>query len=356
MNTNDPRFHFPVALGTQGGKVFYTASIPFGMLSRLLALDVGNVHDRSQRAVDKKRAAAITKYILDNKDSFVIPALTGVVEDESLEFKPAVQGASVGELSISMDATIKLFDGQHRATGIISAVNAEKVPMKGQCVTVQLFVNMSLEARQQAFSDINSNAKAVSASLNMVYDRRNDSVASLAKEIEKVRAWAGKIDHENNIAKSENGMLFSFRHVIQASRIVLGISPKQQPDPILISDVSSWFTSVGHVVYWDWQERRENGESYDHSIRQKIGNSIAFTTAGLMTLARLRPLVKAKYGNKVTDHKVSKALELIDWNKSSEMWAGSLVDAKGNMTSGSAGQIAAAQNILDAISPYLEIM
>ena len=278
-----------------------------------------------------------------------------MVEDESLEFKPAVQGASVGELSISMDATIKLFDGQHRATGIISAVNAEKVPMKGQCVTVQLFVNMSLEARQQAFSDINSNAKAVSASLNMVYDRRNDSVASLAKEIEKVRAWAGKIDHENNIAKSENGMLFSFRHVIQASRIVLGITPKQQPDPILISDVSSWFTSVGHVVYWIGKNVEKMASLMTTAFAKKSEQHCIYH-GGFNDTRSLKTIGKAKYGNKVTDHKVSKALELIDWNKSSEMWAGNLVDAKGNMTSGSAGQIAAAQNILDAISPYLEIM
>ena len=356
MNTNDPRFHFPVALGTQGGKQFYTASIPFGMLARLLAIDVGNVHDRSQRAVDKKRAGAITKYILDNQNSFVIPALTGVVEDESLEFKPAARDAVVGELSISMDATIKLFDGQHRATGIIAAVNAQKVSMKGQCVTVQLFVNMTLADRQQAFSDINSNAKAVSASLNMVYDRRNDAVAAIAQEIEKVSSWAGRIDHENNAVKVDSGMLFSFRHAVQASRLVLGLSAKQVPDEMAVSQISQWWNVVAPAVYWDWQERRERGESYDYSIRPKISNNVAFTAAGLMAIGRVFQLLKTKHGNRFSMFKIGSALSNLDWNKSADMWRGNLVDDSGNMKSGSAGQIAAAELIAEAVSSYIECM
>ncbi len=352
---DDMRFNFPAARGVQGGRTFFTACIPFGMLARLLAIDTGNVLDRSQRAVDPKRAKAISKYILDNLESFVLPALTGVVEDETLIFNPAATSASVGELSLSMDAIIKLFDGQHRATGIMAALKERTPTLKGQQVTIQLFVNMTLEDRQQAFSDINSNAKAVSASLNMVYDRRNDAVAVIAEQIEKVNAWKGRIDHENNIAKADTGMLFSFRHAVQASRLLLGIGPKQMPDAESVKDVSNWWNLVTPAVYWDYQERRENGESFDE-LRQKVNDNIAFTAAGLMTLGRVHALLKAKHGCKYPTFFYANALQNLDWNKSADMWRGNLVDENGNMKSGTAGQIAAAELIVECVSTYVECM
>lgn len=349
------RFAFPAAKGLQGGRDFYTACVPFSMLARLLAIDTGNVLDRSQRAVDPKRAKAISKYICDNAESFVLPALTGVIEDETLKFEPAAKNANVGELNLSMDAVIKLFDGQHRATGIMDALKERSPQLKQQQVTIQLFVNMTLADRQQAFSDINANAKAVSASLNMVYDKRNDAVSALADQIEKVAAWKDRIDRENNIVKADSGMLFSFRHAVQASRLVLGIGPKQQPDPVLVNDVSTWWNVVAPAVYWDYEQRRDNGQSFD-MLRQKVNENIAFTAAGLMTLGRVHALLKAKYSWRQTYLKYGEALKNLDWNKSADMWSGNLVDENGNMKSGTAGQIAAAQLIVECVSAYVEIM
>lgn len=348
------RFNFPAARGNQGGRTFYTACIPFGMLARLLAIDTGNVLDRSQRAVDPKRAKAISQYILDNPESFVLPALTGVVEDETLVFEAAAAKSSVGELSLSMDASIKLFDGQHRATGIMAALKERMPVLKTQQVTIQLFVNMTLEDRQQAFSDINSNAKAVSASLNMVYDRRNDAVTAIAEQIEKVTAWQGRIDHENNIAKAENS-LFSFRHAVQASRLALSLSAKQMPDTFRAIEISAWWNTVAPAVYWDYKERHEGGESF-YKVREKVNDSVAFTAAGLMALGRTYALLRAKRGNRSNPTTVGEALSLIDWNKSADMWRGNLVDESGNMKSGTAGQIAAAEKIVEWIVSYLESM
>ncbi len=347
------RFGFPAAKGLQGGRTFYTACIPFGMLARLLAIDTGNVLDRSQRAVDPTRAKAISQYILDNTESFVLPALTGVVEDETLIFNAAAESSVVGELSLSMDAVIKLFDGQHRATGIMDALKKRSPTLKMQQVTIQLFVNMTLADRQQAFSDINSNAKAVSASLNLTYNHRNNAVNALAEQVEKVIAWKGDIDHENNIAKT--GM-FSFRHAIQASRLVLGLKPKEVPHELVANEISKWWNAVSPAVYWDWKQRRENGESYDWSIKKKLNSNIAFTAAGLMTLGRVYPLLKAKYGSRVTNEKYSQALSQLNWSRKAEMWRGNLVDEGGNMKSGTAGQIAAAELIAEAVSSFIDCM
>lgn len=344
---SDMRFFFPAAAGTQGGRVFYTACVPFGMLSRLMAIDTGNVMDRSQRQVDTKRANAISKYICENEESFVLPALTGVIEDETLEFIPAQKGASVGELNLSMDAAIKLFDGQHRATGILEAISQRRT-LKSQQVTIQLFVNMSLADRQQAFSDINSNAKAVSASLNMTYNKRDNAVNAIKAEIAKVSAWEDQIDYEKNVVGKNSDKLFTYRHVVQASRMLLGIGPKQEPDPMLVSDISNWWNAISSAVGWQWQVR----------LAKEVGpeNSVAFTAAGLMTLARVRRLLTEKHGGRHSTIKYVRALENIDWLKTNQMWLGNLVDDKGNMTSGTAGQIEAANLIVDAVSAYCEFM
>jgi DNA sulfur modification protein DndB len=351
------RFGFPAAKGMQGGRTFYTACVPFSMLARLLAIDTGNVLDRSQRAVDPKRAKAISKYICDNAESFVLPALTGVVEDETLNFDPAAKNASVGELSLSMDAVIKLFDGQHRATGIMDALKERNPQLKHQQVTIQLFVNMTLEDRQQAFSDINANAKAVSASLNMVYDKRNDAVTAIADQIGKVTVWQGRIDHENNIAKA-GGALFSFRHAVQASRLVLGLSAKAVPDDLTANDISQWWNIVAPSVGWNLAERiaATKDDKKCIEIREAAANSVAFTAAGLMTLGRVHALLKAKHGRRYPTFFYGDALKNLDWNKSADMWRGNLVDENGNMKSGTAGQIAAAELIVECVSSYFECM
>lgn len=344
---SDMRFFFPAAQGTQGNRTFYTACVPFGMLSRLMAIDTGNVMDRSQRQVDTKRANAISKYIFDNQQSFVLPALTGVIEDETLEFIPASKGAAVGELNLSMDAVIKLFDGQHRATGILEAIRLQR-SLKSEQVTIQLFVNMSLADRQQAFSDINSNAKAVSASLNMTYNKRDNAVNAIKEEIAKVDAWKDQIDYEKNVVGKNTDKLFTYRHVVQASRMLLGIGPKQEPDPMLVTDISKWWNAISEAVAWKWQVRLE----------KEVGpeNSVAFTAAGLMTLARVYRQLTDKYGCKYSVTKYANAMKNIEWRKTDEMWLGNLVDEKGNMTSGTAGQIEAANRIVEVVSAYCEMM
>lgn len=344
---SDMRFFFPAAAGTQGNRTFYTACVPFGMLQRLMAIDTGNVMDRSQRQVDTKRANAISKYICENVESFVLPALTGVIEDQTLEFIPASKGASVGELNLSMDAVIKLFDGQHRATGILDAIR-ERRELKSQQVTIQLFVNMSLSDRQQAFSDINSNAKAVSASLNMTYNKRDGAVNAIKQEIAKVDAWEDQIDYEKNIVGKNTDKLFTYRHVVQASRMLLGIGPKQIPDPFLVTQISKWWNCISEAVAWKWQVRLDKDVGPE--------NSIVFTAAGLMTLARVYRLLQEKYGNRYSVTKYAAAMKNIEWRKTDEMWLGNLVDEKGNMTSGTAGQIEAANRIVEVVSTYCEVM
>lgn len=356
-------FFFNAVRGHQGGREFYTATVPFKMLKRLMSFDTGDVLDRSQRNVDPSRAKALATYLVENPTSFVLPALTGIVEDPDMRFEEfGDTGSGVGRLSLSLDAVIKLFDGQHRATGIMQALR-DYSGLQVNSITIQLFKDMTLEERQQAFSDINANAKAVSASLNMTYNRRNEVVNALADEVAKVIAWKGMIDHERNIPGKTSNALFSFRHVITASRLVIGVGNKStltSLEALTITDVGFWWNAIAPVVEWDAVSSISSGETVSGAeltrLNTVMANSIAFTAAGLMALARVYPALKARYGSKLQMHKVPDALRQIDWSKSNDMWRGNLVDESGNMKSGTAGQIAAAELIAEAVSSYLECM
>lgn len=351
-------FFFPAVRGTQGGKTFYVATVPFKMLKRLMAFDTGDVLDRSQRAVDPTRAKALSKYLIQNQSSFVLPSLTGIVDDETLVFEEFVPDSNVGKLVLSLDATIKLFDGQHRATGIMQALR-DCPALQFNTVTIQLFKDMTLEERQQAFSDINANAKAVSASLNLAYNKRDEGLEMLAEQIGKVSAWKGMIDYEKNIVAKNSNMLFSYRHAVQASRLVLGIGPKDKPDPICVNQVSSWWNQIAVVVGWNFREliAQTADDKKCIEIREATMQSVAFTAAGLLTLGRVPQMIKAKWGLSIAGWQIMEAMQkTISWNKADEMWAGNLVDAKGNMVATSAAQIAAAEAIMERITAYIESM
>lgn len=351
-------FFFPAVRGVQGGKTFYVATVPFRMLKRLMSVDIGDVLDRSQRNVDPGRAKAVAKYLCENKDGFVLPSLTGIVEDESLQFEEYVMGTNTGKLALSMDATIKLFDGQHRATGIMQALRDNPL-LSVNTITIQLFVHMSLQERQQAFSDINANAKPVSASLNLAYNQRDEGLNRIASEIRKVEAWAGQIDFERNIVGKNSDMLFSYRHVVQASRLLLGITAKDLPNAMDLSNVGHWWNQIAPSVGWNIAEKiaATKNDKACIEIREKAANSVAFTAAGLLTLGRVGNICRQKERNNVPHWKVVEALQRsVCWDKSDELWQGNLVDEQGRMVATSSAQIAAAQAIMERIDGYTSAM
>lgn len=348
-------FFFNAIRGTQGGRDYFTATVPFKMLKRLMSFDTGDVLDRSQRAVDPARAKALAKYLVENDTSFVLPALTGIVDDPEMRFEEfGGDGSGIGRLHLSLDATIKLFDGQHRATGIMQALR-DCPALQFNSITIQLFKGMTLEERQQAFSDINANAKAVSASLNMVYNKRDGALATIADQIKLVKAWDGKIDLERNIIGKNSDMMFSFRHAVQASRLLLGVSAKQKPDPMEVDQVRFWWDSVAVAVDWNYHEKAEHLNDHERKeLHRRITNSVAFTAAGLLTLGRFGNMIRAKEHRSIPGWKVIEALQNINWDKSDEIWRDNLVDAKGNMVATTAAQTAAANAIFDRVLAYCQ--
>ncbi|MGR5312118.1 DNA sulfur modification protein DndB [Photobacterium damselae] len=193
------KIEFPAVKGEQAGRAYYMATVPFSVLGRLLQLDTaGGVLERSQREVNETRANKVKKYILENPTAYIIPSLTGVINVDDI-------------------ADID------RATGIIQSIK-DNSSLKNELVPIMLFTNMSLEERQQAFSDINGTAAKPQQSLSDSYNSR-DSLPMLAKHIAmNCSVFNGLIEYERNSITEKSDKLFPIKTIKDASQKFLGIT------------------------------------------------------------------------------------------------------------------------------------
>lgn len=214
-------FELPCSRGLHGARIYYNISLPMASLRRLIAFDVGNVLERSQRKVNPTRAMNISKYLLNNPKKFVLPALCGVLEGE-YSFEESDFSPSLGILKINMDCEIILLDGQHRATGIIDAI--KKNPDLGN-ISIQLFTDFTLAERQMAFVDINGHTVKPSTSLSDTYNTRNPLNVLLVNLANDAEIFKGLVDFETNIVPKNSPYLFTMKLLKDASCRLLGIKP-----------------------------------------------------------------------------------------------------------------------------------
>ena len=272
-------FKFPAARGIQAGREYFMVVAPFGVLRRLLAIDnTSEVLERSQRDVDMGRAKKLAAYIKGNPGSWVIPSLVGNIETPP-QFEEHVPGAMVGTLSLPMDAVIKLLDGQHRAMGIMSAIG-EDDDLRHSSVPLQLYVDMDLAARQQAFTDINLNAKTVSKGLSMAYDHRDEVAQSIAEAVGKVRAWVNRIEWQKASCSGDNPNMFPFKAAVEAFHVYMGTSKKVAPNAEQIADAVAFFNKVEQAARW-----MPYVVSHDMNMRDQRDSWITYHVVGLKALA-----------------------------------------------------------------------
>jgi DNA sulfur modification protein DndB len=213
-------FEIPAVRGIQAGREFFTINAPFGVLKRLVAFDTGNVLARSQRDVNPIRAKKISQYIRDNYDSYVLTSLSGVI-NERPEFIES-EHANVGLLKVNMDSEILLFDGQHRTTAIIDAINHD-VNFRADNIPLMLFVDMTLEERQQAFSDINGHTVKPSTSISDTYNQRDDLPKLVVEMAKELAVFVDLVDFERNVIGKNSDYLFPVKILKDATARLIGV-------------------------------------------------------------------------------------------------------------------------------------
>ena len=136
-------YRFPVVKGVQATREYYIAMIPLKMIPKLFPQDEEYVlpEHRAQRKLNEARIPVISKYILNNRKSYVFSALAASI-DGKFKFCPS-EYPDVGVLEISMDAKLLINDGQHRKAAILEAISEDESLLK-ETISVVFFEDEGL--------------------------------------------------------------------------------------------------------------------------------------------------------------------------------------------------------------------
>ncbi|QFT13580.1 DNA sulfur modification protein DndB [Vibrio sp. THAF190c] len=253
MLLNEPfSYRFPATRGLQH-KPYFQINVPLSILVKMLNLDdKGSTLERSQRSVNENRAKGFGEYLIRNvkENSFYIfPSIIGVI-DTPVNSKPAtffdvyevlnvkrsndVNMLSQGVLVVSMDSTIKLFDGQHRSSGSAYAIRKiatdpelKDLDLSNIHVPFMAYTDLTLVERQIGFSDTNNNLSKPPAAISIAYDHR-DAMSQFAVELStELMCFKDMVDFERNAITGANLNYFSLKTIRDATQSFLGLNKKQ---------------------------------------------------------------------------------------------------------------------------------
>ena len=175
LTSLQPTFSVPATRGRMGTTEYYTATLPFGAVTKLFTFDPDQMlelapENRSQRALKKKRIPEISAYILDHQD-YIFSAITVSVDSDAVEFHPVDGAKDIGVLVLPLEAQYVVNDGQHRVAGISEALRSDSRLAK-DTISVVVLPDGGLERSQQIFSDLNRTVHKTSKSLDILFDHR----------------------------------------------------------------------------------------------------------------------------------------------------------------------------------------
>lgn len=322
MNLPAPQdftYSFPAIRGMQAGREYYITMCPMEYIPRLFNFPESDLPPelRAQRAINKGRLPAITRYILDNPKTYVFSSLTASI-DGKVTFIPVGDdqlGRKMGILSVPMNAKILINDGQHRRAAIERALE-ENPTLKYETISIVFFVDSELLRSQQMFADLNRYAIRPTKSLGILYDHR-DPMAKLAHDIaNEVTVFRDMTEKAKSTISNRSRKLFTLSSIYQASKRLL-----LKKDGEIVSDaekklaINFWTIVSNQIPDWHYALERkvtpcELRSDYIHA------HGIA-----LQALAIAGSALVAEYP--MDWGKRLQALRKVDWSRNNaQLWEG----------------------------------
>lgn len=302
-------YRFPVVRGVQAGTEYYIAMVPLIMLSRLFpAEDEEYVPPeyRAQRKLNEARIPVISKYILDNRDSYVFSALAASI-DGNFSFEKSGKNPDLGVLEVSMDTHFLINDGQHRKSAILAALK-EDPTLKNETISIVFYADQGLRRSQQIFTDLNKNAVKTSNSISVLYDSR-DKIAvitrSVVGNIEFLNTYTDK--EKDNLGKFSSS-LFTLNTFYSANKYIVGGKQGKAMEDFLMR---YWSCVAEHMQPWQ--------ELQDRAIT-KVDLRENFIATQSIVIQALGRVGNAFYTNELDMESYLKKIEKINWSRGSRQW------------------------------------
>jgi DGQHR domain-containing protein len=356
-------FSIPVTEGNQGDRRFFTGSVRWGDLDRMLVFpddleDLDEDH-RMQRGLAKRRLQGLEKYLLDVPGHFISaltlvmlpreyerPAMEANGDDAEWDFKfeeiplPIPGQHHAGVLYLSGDVMLFPADGQHRSYAARLALKKKAKLAREEVPVVLLAFNTAEEVRQ-LFSDLNLNAKPVSKTIGYDFETR-DPLALIAQQVShEVTLFAGRTQRRTNSLPASSLDVVTLGTLVQGTRSILaglarkefaeeyGIRPEKGTDDSIqkyidkhkVEGAATAVTAVWTTIidcfdhYWS---DVEDGTQMPGDLRKKY---LFPHGLGWLGLASAAGQLIQEYGTD-WEYPFCTAVQSLDWHRSAAVWVG----------------------------------
>ena len=304
------KYNFPAVRGIQAGTEYYIAMIQLKMLPELFPGDDASCippEYRAQRKLNEARIPAISRYILDNRSSYVFSALAASI-DGNFTFRLFDNNSEIGILCIDENARFLINDGQHSKQAILEALK-EDPTLEKESISIVLYTDKGLARSQQIFTDLNKNARKTSNSISKLYDSRDEMAVVTRNVIESIEFLNKYTDKENDNLGKYSSNLFTLNTFYTANKTIVGRKWNQDCEKFL---VEFWSLVVQRMKQWQ--------ELQDKEITKVDLRENFIVTQGIVIQAIGRVGKYFYQNNKVDMSKMLERMNDIDWSRNASIW------------------------------------
>ena len=319
--TSGYEYVFPAIRGVQAGREYYVTMCPLRLIPRLFLFDEEELPPemRAQRTLNKSRVPEISRYIVDNPESYIFSALTASVNAE-VNFEPIEggdgPGERVGTLTIPMAARFVINDGQHRRAAIQQAL-VENPDLGDESIAIVLFLDVGLNRCQQMFADLNRHAVRPSKSIGVLYDHRDEASAITKLVVSRSPFLSDLTETETTNLSTRSRKLFTLSALYSANKALLdGIEPGSLERRV---DLATQFLCLVSDQFPEWHQVR-NREVGAGEIRKDFIHTHGIV---LQSLGKVGNALLRQGADPSSWEEYLRKLRTIDWHRSNaETWEG----------------------------------
>ena len=322
-------YRFSAIKGIQAGREYYVIMCPFKLIPKLFIFNEYDISPemRAQRTLNKARIPEMMRYMIDNPKEYCFSAITASVDGE-VKFTPFSKddlGRNVGKLSVDMNSSFIINDGQHRRAAIEEALKLNS-DLGYENICVVLFIDRGLKRCQQMFADLNKHAVRPSKSLGVLYDHKDPLAVLCRTTMNAVDIFRDMIELEKTSISNRSRKLFTLNSLYNANRALLGKSSKSKRVSKQEEDICVEYWKHITLQFKDWKnvkDRKINPAEFRRDYVHAHGVLLhALGITGNALLSNHQSVWKKKIVK----------LQTIDWSrKNTSLWEGRAM-IRGRMT------------------------
>lgn len=313
-------FSFPVVRGIQANSEYYIAMVPLRMLERLFPSDNEYMEPeyRAQRKINNIRIPEITRYVINNRDSYVFSALAASIDGE-FSFECSNSEGDIGYLHVSMDSRFLINDGQHRKAALLAAI-AEDSTLLDETISIVFYADQGLAKSQQMFTDLNKHAVKTSNSIAELYDSRDELAVITRNVISDISFLNEYVDKERDMLGKYSSKLFTLNNFYTANKRIVSRKINDKTELLL---KEFWAGVVENMEPWNELNSKQLTKI---DLRE---NYIASQAVIVQALGRVGAYFYAQ-NNAGLQEKISR-LRIINWKRTNAVWKARVIRENGRM-------------------------